>query len=99
MKSLLKVNEVRLKPLDLRDRVRGCGKGKRLCEEAELNSIGRKRGSEGQVLEEVVTYLRSYFKIMNLMTGGFIEVAKIKVEGDDILWSTEDKEFIAMRWS
>jgi len=52
-----------------------------------------------QSLDEVVTYLRSYFKIVDLTTSDFIEAAKIKAEGDDVLRSAEDKELRSRRLS
>jgi len=50
-------------------------------------------------LDEVVTYLRSYFKLVNLTTSDFVEAAKIKVEGDGILKNAEDEELRSRRLS
>lgn len=50
-------------------------------------------------IDEVVTYLRSYFKLVGLTINDFLEAAKIKVEGDGILKSAEDKELRPRRLS
>ena len=52
-----------------------------------------------QSLDEVMTYLRSYFKLVSLTTSDFIEAAKIKVEGDNILRNAEDEELRSRRLS
>jgi len=50
-------------------------------------------------LDEVVTYLKSYFKLVSLTTNDFIEVAKIKVEGDSMLSGAGDEELRSRRLS
>ena len=43
-------------------------------------------------IDEVVTYLKSYFKVVELSFEDFVEAAKIKVEGDRLLKKARDKE-------
>lgn len=50
-------------------------------------------------LDEVITYLKSYFKIVELDLGDYIEAAKIKVEGDRMLMEAEDKTLRGRRLS
>ena len=42
-------------------------------------------------LEEVITYLENYFKIVDLTFKDYIDAAKIKVRGDEILRKAEDE--------
>jgi len=42
-------------------------------------------------LDETITYLRSYFRIERLEHDDYIEVAKIKVRGDEMLKEAEDE--------
>ncbi|MEM0047960.1 MAG: PIN domain-containing protein [Ignisphaera sp.] len=41
-------------------------------------------------IDELVTYLRSYFKIVELDLNDYIKAAKIKIEGDKMLAEAED---------
>ncbi len=41
-------------------------------------------------IDEVVTYLKTYFRIVNLFLEDYLEVAKIKVKGDQLLKEAED---------
>ena len=43
-------------------------------------------------IDEAVTYLKSYFKVVELSFEDFVEAAKIKVEGDGLLKKASDKE-------
>jgi len=42
-------------------------------------------------LDEAITYLRSYFRIERLELDDYIEAAKIKVRGDEVLKEAEDE--------
>ncbi len=41
-------------------------------------------------IDEVVTYLKTYFKIVNLSFEDYIEAAKIKIKGDELLKNAKD---------
>ena len=59
----------------------------------------RGRIPELKSIDEVVTYLRSYFKIIELSFRNFIEAAKIKVEGDNLLKSAKREDLRFRRLS
>jgi len=50
-------------------------------------------------LDEVVTYLRSYFRVEPLGLDDYIEAAKIKVRGDEVLRNAEDEALRGRRLS
>lgn len=50
-------------------------------------------------IDEVTTYLKSYFRIAELSYEDYVEAAKIKVEGDEMLSSAEDRELRSRRLS
>jgi len=50
-------------------------------------------------LNEVIAYLLSYFKIADLSFEDYIEAAKIKVKGDEILRKAEDESLRLRRLS
>ncbi len=91
------------------------GKAKRILEEIHRGSIrglipvtvvyeyvihwmkGRIPGLKS--LDEVITYLKSYFKIVNLGFDDYVQAAIIKTRGDRILKKAEDKELRTRRLS
>jgi predicted nucleic acid-binding protein len=50
-------------------------------------------------IDEVVTYLKSYFKIVTLDFYDYIEAARIKVDGDRMLREAEDESLRTRRLS
>lgn len=50
-------------------------------------------------IEEVTTYLKNYFKVIELSYEDYVEAAKIKIKGDMILGKAEDKELRSRRLS
>mgnify|MGYP001772877990 CR=1 FL=1 len=50
-------------------------------------------------LDELITYLRSYFKTVELSLDDYIEAAKIKIEGDKILMEAKDETLKSRRLS
>jgi len=50
-------------------------------------------------IEEVTTYLKNYFKVIELSYEDYVEAAKIKIKGDMILRKAEDKELRSRRLS
>jgi len=50
-------------------------------------------------LDEVVTYLRSYFRVEPLGLDDYMEAAKIKVRGDEMLRKAEDEALRSRRLS
>ena len=50
-------------------------------------------------LEEVSTYLRSYFRVVELGFDDYLEAAVVKEEGDKLLREAEDPELKARRLS
>ncbi len=50
-------------------------------------------------IDEVVTYLKTYFKIVNLSFEDYVEAAKIKTRGDALLRKAEDPDLRNRRLS
>ncbi len=50
-------------------------------------------------INEVITYLRRYFKVIELTFEDFIEAAKIKIEGDELLKKARDERLRIRRLS
>lgn len=52
-----------------------------------------------RTLDEVSTYLRSYFKVVELSFEDYAEAARVKIEGDSMLSKAEDRELRSRRLS
>ncbi len=50
-------------------------------------------------IDEVITYLRRYFKVIELTFKDFIEAARIKIEGDELLKKAKDERLRRRRLS
>lgn len=50
-------------------------------------------------IDEVVTYLKSYFKVETLEFNDYVEAARIKVSGDKVLREAEDEALKVRRLS
>lgn len=50
-------------------------------------------------LDEVITYLKSYFKVLELSFEDYVEAAIIKIRGDEILKRAEEKDLRTRRLS